>query len=98
MESHVLMPEALSLSVQRPTNSMSVARMLEQTVTVVAAQSVPKGTRFAPTSGTVRIGRLDVYSTLQDSDVSQKYKRTNLIIEDISSLPLVYRKSNLAGT
>ena len=38
MESHVLMPEALSLSVQRPTNSMSVARMLEQTVTVVAAQ------------------------------------------------------------
>ena len=34
------------------------------------ALKVSKGTRFAPTSGTVRIGRLDVYSTLQDNDVS----------------------------
>ena len=54
MESHVLMPEALSLSVQRPSSSssssstglcsampiMSVARMLEQSVTVVAARKV----------------------------------------------------------
>ena len=70
MESHVLMPEALSLSVQRPSPSMSVARMLESTVAVVAAQEVAKGTRLAPATGTVRIGRLDVYSTLQDNDVS----------------------------
>ena len=33
-------------------------------------RKVVKGTRFAPASGTVRIGRLDVYSTLQDNDVS----------------------------
>jgi sensor domain CHASE-containing protein len=72
MESHVLIPEELSLSVRSPSgcSSPSVARLLEQRVAVVAARDIARGTRFGPAQGTIRIGRIDVYSTLQDNDVS----------------------------
>ena len=73
MESHVLIPEDFCLASRTAAelcSSPSVARLLEQGVAVVAAADVAKGKTFSPTDGTLRIGRLDVYSTLQDSDVS----------------------------
>ena len=75
MESHVLIPEELTLrSASSPDcSSPSVARFLEQGVSVIAARDIPKGTRFTPDQGTLRIGRLDVYSTLQQNDVRRTF-------------------------
>ena len=50
--------------------AFTLARAMSDLLMLKTVRKVVKGTRFAPASGTVRIGRLDVYSTLQDNDVS----------------------------
>ncbi len=75
METHVLLPRELCLtSPDLSCSSPSVARLLEQRVGVTvgtgADGGVAKGTRFHPAQGTVRCGRIEVYSTLPLDDVS----------------------------
>ncbi|TRY78421.1 hypothetical protein TCAL_01679 [Tigriopus californicus] len=69
MESRVLLPEDLVLSVRINHDcSSSVARLLEQTVGVVARVNLSQGTRFYPLQGTIRVGKLDIYSSLSNED------------------------------
>ena len=73
MESHVLLPRALCL-LPAPApgcSSASVARLLEHRVGVAAMSSrLEPGARLGAAEGTVRCGRIEVYSTLQENDVS----------------------------
>ena len=77
METHVLMPPELVLSLNsKPEDctSPAVARFLEQSVTVVTRVRLEKGFQLhpAPPGATVRSGKLDIYSTLPVHDVSTK--------------------------
>ena len=69
MESLVLIHEDLVLGLRPSSASPSLARLLEPEVGVFTIVGVPKGTRFYPAQGTVRAGRLDIYSTLPENDV-----------------------------
>lgn len=72
MESHVLIPKELSLISRPPeATSPSVARLLEEHVGVTAREGVVKGTRFGSAHGSVRYGKLHIYSTLPLDDVSK---------------------------
>ena len=76
MESHVLIPSELDLLARVPplnsssTSPFLVSRLLETEVAVVAARAIPSGAALGPAQGTVRWGRLEVYSTLPKEDVS----------------------------
>ena len=68
----MLIPPEFKLKV-RPSSqcsSPSVAKLLEQQVTVVSNVELPKGVQIHPAQGTVRCGKLDIYSTLPENDVS----------------------------
>ena len=69
MESLVLIPEDFVLGLRPSSSSPSLARLLEPEVGVFTRVGVAKGTRFYPAQGTVRTGRLDIYSTLPEDDV-----------------------------
>ena len=72
METHVLIPPEFLLKV-RPSSQCSspqVAKFLEQQVTVVSTVELPKGLQIHPAQGTVRCGKLEIYSTLPENDVS----------------------------
>ena len=75
METHVLLPPELILSVRPKSEDCTspvVARFLEQSVTVVTRIRLEKGFQIhpAPINSTVRSGKLDIYSTLPTNDVS----------------------------
>ena len=72
METHVLIPPEFKLKVSSSSNcsSPAVAKLLEQQVTVVSNVELPKGVQIHPAQGTVRCGKLDIYSTLPENDVS----------------------------
>lgn len=73
MESHVLIPNDLVLSVRATSDSAStIARLLEPVLTVTAACDLAKGTRLHPAQGSVRCARLEVYSSLPTNDVSKR--------------------------
>ena len=68
----MLIPPEFKLKV-RPSSQCSspaVAKLLEQQVTVVSNVELPKGVQIHPAQGTVRCGKLDIYSTLPENDVS----------------------------
>ena len=72
METHVLIPPEFKLKV-RPSSqcsSPSVAKLLEQQVTVVSNVELPKGVQIHPAQGTIRCGKLDIFSTFPETDVS----------------------------
>ena len=73
METHVLIPNELILKVRPSANcsSPSVAKLLEQQVSVTCSVALPKGLKIFPTHGTLRCGKLEVYSTLNAANVSQ---------------------------
>ena len=79
MDCHVLLPIDLVLSVRSSASdcsSPSVARFLEQKVGVTNGRSgkgrvIGKGEELTAGQGTVRFGRLEVYSTLAENDVSE---------------------------
>ena len=52
----------------------AVAKLLEQQVTVVSNVELPKGVQIHPAQGTVRCGKLEIYSTLPDNDVSAFFR------------------------
>ena len=70
METNVLIPRELALKVCEVATFSSVAKLLEHQVSVVTKVDLPKGVRIHPAQGTVRCGRLDVYSSLPSNDVS----------------------------
>ena len=75
METHVLMPPELILSVRtkpEDCSSPAVARFLEQSVTVLTRVRLEKGFQLhpAPSGATVRSAKLDIYSTIPAHDVS----------------------------
>ena len=77
METHVLIPNELILKVRPSANcsSPSVAKLLEQQVSVTCTVALPKGWQIHPMQGTLRCGKLEVYSTLKDENVSHKFHR-----------------------
>ena len=72
METHVLIPHPLILKVRPSANcsSPSIAKLLEQQVSVTSTVELPKGWQIHPAQGTLRCGKLEVYSTLNDDNVS----------------------------
>lgn len=49
------------------------SKLHEMSVCVWSNQHIRKGTCFLPFQGTIRLDRLEVYSLLDDNDVSQSY-------------------------
>ena len=79
METHVLLPPELLLSVRPKSEDCTspvVARFLEQSVTIVTRTRLEKGYQMhpAPLNATVRSDKLDIYSTLPRNDVSKQFK------------------------
>lgn len=85
METCVLIPPELSLiltstqdnsekskndSNNNNNNAKKRRFSYEMGVRVWSNQSIPQGTRFLPFNGTIRLDKLEVYSTLDDNDVS----------------------------
>ena len=75
METHVLIPHPLILKVRPSANcsSPSVAKLLEQQVSVTTTVEIPKGWQIHPAQGTLRCGKLEVYSTINDNNVSTTF-------------------------
>ena len=88
METHVLLPPELILSVRPKSEDCTspvVARFLEQSVTVVTRIRLEKGFQIhpAPINSTVRSGKLDIYSTLPTNDVSNSNEIFNQFCTEI---------------
>jgi len=85
METCVLIPPEFSLVLRPRENSITTtpicngykkkdknsSRMYEMGVCVWSNQHIRKGSCFLPFQGTIRLDRLEVYSLLDDNDVSQ---------------------------
>lgn len=67
METCVLIPQEFALVLATAKNSK------EQVPTVWSTSSISQGTLFYPFQGTVRIDKLDIYSFLNEDDVSGFY-------------------------
>lgn len=78
METCVLIPKELSLhavqqpAAQRAGSKRSPAAYAPE-ITVMTNADVPRGTLIYPFQGTVRMDKLDVFSFLDDTDVSKRY-------------------------
>ena len=80
METHVLIPRELRLKV-RPNSQIgsaslgfqSISKLLEHQVSVISTVVLPKGLRIHPAQGTVRCGKLEMYSLIQDCEVSLNF-------------------------
>lgn len=69
METCVLIPQEFSL-VLAPPDRFPKKRGPDVTVTVWTNAKIPQGTLIYPFQGTIRLDKLDVYSYLDDNDVS----------------------------
>lgn len=71
METCVLIPKELSLQAV-PVASLprSGRHLAEPEITVMTNVNVPRGTLIYPFQGTVRMDKLDMFSFLDDTDVS----------------------------
>lgn len=78
METCVLIPQEFSL-VLTPADSHFPKRGSEVTVTVWTNAKIPQGTLIYPFQGTIRLDKLDVYSYLDDNDVSHNYIKYDLM-------------------
>lgn len=72
METCVLIPKELSLQAVPVTGSQrsNKRRVQEPEITVMTNVNVSRGTLIYPFQGTVRMDKLDVFSFLDDTDVS----------------------------
>lgn len=71
METCVLIPKELSLqAVPVASLQRSGRHRAEPEITVMTNVNVPRGTLIYPFQGTVRMDKLDVFSFLDDTDVS----------------------------
>ena len=69
----MLLPAEFYLNRKSSSDSPFVTRLLEEKVTVTSATFIEKGHKFHPLEGTVRWGKLDVFSTLDKNDVNIIY-------------------------
>ena len=53
--------------------SPSIAKLLEPCVSIVSTVDLPKGLKLHPAQGTVRCGKLELYSTFEEREVSDFY-------------------------
>lgn len=74
METCVLIPKELSLQAVLPVANVmqrsNKRHNAEPEITVMTNVNVPRGTLIYPFQGTVRMDKLDVFSFLDDTDVS----------------------------
>lgn len=72
METCVLIPQEFSLvlAAGNADNRFPKKRGPEVTVTVWTNAKIPQGTLIYPFQGTIRLDKLEVYSYLDDNDVS----------------------------
>lgn len=66
METQVLIPQEFSLVLTAPGGKKS----REQVATVFSTARIPQGTVLYPFQGTVRTDKLEIYSYLDEHDVS----------------------------
>lgn len=78
METCVLIPQEFSLVIA-PGDRFAKKRGPDVTVTVWTNAKIPQGTLIYPFQGTIRLDKLDVYSYLDDNDVSHTALFTILI-------------------
>lgn len=74
METQVLIPQEFSLVLTAPGGKKS----REQVASVFSSARIPQGTVLYPFQGTVRTDKLEIFSYLDEHDVSNKvlYLRT----------------------
>lgn len=68
METCVLIPKEFSLCVRNP--GIAGSRRAEPEVSVWSHTSIEQGSVYYPFQGTIRIDKLEVYTQLDDGDVS----------------------------
>ena len=73
METYVLIPPELRLKVRPNLQSPSIAKLLEPCVSIVSTVDLPKGLKLHPAQGTVRCGKLELYSTFEEREVCDFY-------------------------
>ncbi|KFB39898.1 zinc finger protein-like protein [Anopheles sinensis] len=66
METCVLIPQEFALAV----TGLGARNSREQTATVWSNMTIAQGTLCYPFQGTVRIDNLDIFSTVEEDDVS----------------------------
>ncbi|XP_053675967.1 zinc finger and SCAN domain-containing protein 2-like [Anopheles nili] len=69
METCVLIPQEFALAV----TGLGARNSREQTATVWSNTTIPQGTLCYPFQGTVRIDKLDVYSTIEEDDIRHRF-------------------------
>jgi hypothetical protein len=67
METQVLIPQEFSLVLTAPGGKKS----REQVASVFSTTRIPQGTVLYPFQGTVRTDKLEIYSYLEEHDVSR---------------------------
>ena len=99
METHVLIPRELTLKVRPNTQSPSIAKLLEPRVSIISTVELPKGLKIHPAQGTVRCGKLELYSMFGQKDVSlfinspkpwRVLETTFLLLSSFFLLPFAY--------
>lgn len=74
METQVLIPQEFSLLL-----SPGGKKSREQVASVVASVEIPKGRVVHPFQGTIRTDKLEIYSEIDENDVSNP-KPTNIVL------------------
>lgn len=70
METCVLIPTELSLVV---TSERNASKLKDTCVCVWTNQRIPRGTRFLPFQGTVRLGNIEIYGYLGSNDLRHRF-------------------------
>ena len=67
METCVLIPQEFSLAL---TSAENYKNFREQVASLFTTTSISQGKLFYPSQGTIRLDKLDLYSIIDDDDVS----------------------------
>ena len=67
METCVLIPQEFSLAL---TATENFTNFRDQVASLFTTSSIPLGKLFYPSQGTIRLDKLDLYSLVDDEDVS----------------------------
>lgn len=73
METCVLIPQEFSLVLTTTGVDKNANKLSEMRVDVWSNTRIPQGTVIYPFQGTIRLDKLEVYSYLEDGDVSTNY-------------------------
>ena len=73
METCVLIPQEFSLVLTTPNVDKNANKLCEMRVNVWSNTRISQGTIVYPFQGTIRLDKLEVYSYLDDGDVSTHF-------------------------